>query len=144
MTLAAATDSVLSSLLPPAISFDSPRCRSVDATSIYRSREDTLRTSTAPDPSNASTKPRKLGAMDDPRPIYAGRLWLRALWTVWSVEVRVLSGASIKALLRGAFSVAHEVYDHTRPATGFDVLPKSAHRLPRNPARVHRDEQSFP
>jgi len=42
---------------------------------------------------------------DGPRPIYAGRIWLRALWTVWSVEVRVLSGAS-KLPFKPAISVA--------------------------------------
>jgi hypothetical protein len=34
-----------------------------------------------------------LRASDAGKPIYAGRFGLRALWTEWSVEVRVLSGA---------------------------------------------------
>jgi L-amino acid N-acyltransferase YncA len=57
-------------------------------------RENTLRTSTSPHPSDASSKPRKLDGLDAPGLIHAGRIWMRALWTEWSVEVRVLSGAS--------------------------------------------------
>jgi hypothetical protein len=38
-----------------------------------------------------------MGDLDVAGPIYAGRIGLRALWTEWSVEVRVLSGASKKA-----------------------------------------------
>jgi hypothetical protein len=59
-------------------------------------RENTLRTSICPNPSNASINPRKLDALDAPERIDVGRIGLRALWTVWSVEVRVLSGASRK------------------------------------------------
>src|SRR5262249_55672676 len=41
-----------------------------------------------------SEKPDDADDLDAGRPIYAGRPRLRALWTEWSVEVRVLSGAS--------------------------------------------------
>jgi hypothetical protein len=50
-------------------------------------------TSTLSSPSDGSRKPRKLGDLDAGGTIYAGRTRLRALWTDWSVEVRVLSGA---------------------------------------------------
>ena len=43
--------------------------------------------------SSPSTEPRNLDDSDAPRSIYAPRIGLRALWTEWSVEVRVLSGA---------------------------------------------------
>src|SRR5947209_104534 len=57
-------------------------------------------------PSNAaspSTEPRKLDDLDTRRSIYAGRSRLRALWTEWSVEVRVLSGALGKPRSAGFF-----------------------------------------
>ena len=47
-------------------------------------------------------KPPNLRALDLRKLIYGRRLRLRALWTEWSVEVRVLSGALGKALLRHA------------------------------------------
>jgi hypothetical protein len=47
-------------------------------------------------PSNPRTKTRKLDELDGAERIDAGRIRLRALWTEWSVEVRVLSGASEK------------------------------------------------
>ena len=46
--------------------------------------------------SNAYTEPRKLDDSDAPGSIYAPGTGLRALWTEWSVEVRVLSGAPEK------------------------------------------------
>jgi hypothetical protein len=60
-------------------------------------------TSTPSSPSTTSRKSPNLQALDPGEPIYAER-GLRALWTEWSVEVRVLSGAPWKAPQRGAFS----------------------------------------
>jgi hypothetical protein len=60
---------------------------------VSPSRENTLRTSTPPDPSDASSNPRKLDDLDAPGPINTPRIRLRALWTAWSVVVRVHSGA---------------------------------------------------
>jgi hypothetical protein len=50
-------------------------------------------TSTPSIASNASRKPRNLHDLDAAQSIHTARTWLRALWTDWSVEVRVLSGA---------------------------------------------------
>jgi hypothetical protein len=43
--------------------------------------------------SNASSKPLDLHDLDAAESIHTTRTWLRALWTDWSVEVRVFSGA---------------------------------------------------
>jgi hypothetical protein len=50
-------------------------------------------TSTASITSNPSTEPRNLDDLDAAGRIYTTGTRLRALWTVWSVEVRVFSGA---------------------------------------------------
>ena len=55
--------------------------------------------------SDPSTEPRKLDDLDAPGSIYAPSTWLRALWTEWSVEVRVLSGALEKPRNTGLFCV---------------------------------------
>jgi hypothetical protein len=57
-----------------------------------RSVRTSLRTSTLPDPSNASRNLRKLD-LDPPGPIYTSWIWLRSLWTSRSVVVRVHYGA---------------------------------------------------
>jgi hypothetical protein len=54
-------------------------------------------------PSSASTKPPNLDDLDAPGSIYTGHTRLRALWTVWSVEVRVLSGGLEKPRPAGLF-----------------------------------------
>ena len=59
-------------------------------------RGNILATSIASDLSGASGKPDDSDDLAAGAPIYAAGLRLRALWTVWSVEVRVLSGASEK------------------------------------------------
>jgi hypothetical protein len=61
---------------------------------LFALRENIVRTSTPPDPSDAFTDPRKLDDLDALGPIYTPRIRLRALWTAWSVVVRVHSGAS--------------------------------------------------
>ena len=53
--------------------------------------------------SDPSTEPRNLDDLDAPESIYARGTRLRALWTEWSVEVRVLSGALEKPRKRGFF-----------------------------------------
>ena len=60
-------------------------------------------TSTPSITSSASTKPRKLDDLDARGSTYTPRSRLRALWTVWSVEVRVLSGALEKPSICSAF-----------------------------------------
>jgi hypothetical protein len=56
-------------------------------------RGNTVATSILSSVSTASRKPPDLQALDSTEPIYTGRFRLSALWTVWSVEVRVFSGA---------------------------------------------------
>jgi hypothetical protein len=56
-------------------------------------RDNTVTTSTPPDPSNAPGNPRKMDDLDAPGPINTPLIRLRALWTAWSVVVRVNSGA---------------------------------------------------
>jgi hypothetical protein len=56
-------------------------------------RDNTVTTSNASITSNTSTNPHDLDDLDARGGIYTGRSRLRALWTAWSVEVRVLSGA---------------------------------------------------
>lgn len=56
-------------------------------------RENTLRTSTPPDPSNASANPRKMDDLDALGPINTALIRLRALWGDFPVVVRVHSGA---------------------------------------------------
>ena len=63
---------------------------SADATHV---RGNTLATSTSSSVSDASGNPDDLDDLNAAGPIYAAAKRLRALWTVWSVEVRVLSGA---------------------------------------------------
>jgi hypothetical protein len=53
-----------------------------------------LATSISSNVSHLSGKPNDSDDLDAGAPIYAASPRLRALWTVWSVEVRVLSGAS--------------------------------------------------
>jgi len=64
-------------------------------------------TSTPSISSNVSNEPHDLPNLDAGQSIYSARTWLRALWTEWSVEVRVFSGAWRKApqRQRGAFLV---------------------------------------
>jgi hypothetical protein len=54
--------------------------------------------------SNACSKPTNLEDLDALGSIYAPRTGLRALWTLWSVEVRVLSGALGKPRKTGLFA----------------------------------------
>ncbi len=58
-------------------------------------------TSTPSKGSNPYRKPPDLWASDARERIYAGRFGLRALWTDWSVEVRVFSGALESPASRG-------------------------------------------
>jgi hypothetical protein len=60
-------------------------------------------TSTPSDASNPSTDPNVLDDLDAHKRIDARRTRLRALWTEWSVEVRVLSGALESPAWRGFF-----------------------------------------
>jgi hypothetical protein len=58
---------------------------------------------------NPSSKPLDLHDLDTAQSIHTTRTWLRALWTVWAVKVRLFSGAPErrkggKAPLSGAFS----------------------------------------
>ena len=60
--------------------------------------------------------------------IFAGCARLRALWTKWSVEVRVLSGASKEPLLNGGFC-GHRCI---RPRSGrsqTDTAPNTSHAM---------------
>jgi hypothetical protein len=59
-------------------------------------RGNILATSITPNVSDASEKPNDLDDLDAGPAVYIARSRLRALWTVWSVEVLVLSGASKK------------------------------------------------
>jgi hypothetical protein len=71
-------------------------------------RDNTLATSISSDASNTSRNPHEMDDLDAAGPIYFGRLRLRALWTAWSVVVRVHFGAPYdagsnpKALLQGS------------------------------------------
>ena len=56
--------------------------------------------------SNASSKSTNLDDLDARGNIYAPCTGLRALWTLWSVEVRVLSGALGKPRTAGLFAVS--------------------------------------
>ena len=76
-------------------------------------RRDTLVTTSTPSiASNTCSKPRDFHDLDAAKRIHTARTWLRALWTVWSVEVRVFSGAWRKPRMCGAFSFS-----------GFRLLP---------------------
>ena len=68
-----------------------------DESRASRSVTTLVTTSNASITSNTSTNPHDLDDLDARGSIYAGRSRLRALWTVWSVEVRVFSGALGKA-----------------------------------------------
>jgi hypothetical protein len=59
-------------------------------------------TSTPSTTSNPSEKRRNLDDLDARKSRYMRGFWLRALWTLWSVEVRVLSGA-LERPASGAF-----------------------------------------
>jgi len=81
--------------------------------------------------SNPSTEPRNLDDSDAGRLIYASRPRLRALWTLWSVEVRVLSGALGKPRTAGLFAAVGMVGEwargrHSRPSS--DQRPRRAPR----------------
>jgi hypothetical protein len=65
-------------------------------------RENTLRTSARPDPSDASRNRRKLDDLDAPGPIYTLCIRLRALWGDFPVVVRVHLGALGKSARAGA------------------------------------------
>ena len=99
-------------------------------------------TSTACSPSNPSKEPRNLDALDAPGSIYARRPRLRALWTEWSVEVRVLSGALGKPPHRAAFfmlgldrpDIRHRGYWQRAVGTR-DERPPSPRWPGRTPAR---------
>ena len=65
--------------------------------------------------SNASSKATNLDDLDARGSIYAPCARLRALWTLWSVEVRVLSGALEKPRTAGLF-VSRATF-HTPSAT---------------------------
>lgn len=94
------------------------------------------------DVSDASAIPHKTDDLDAGGPIFHGRMRLRALWTVWSVEVRVFSGASEKAPHGGAFSCSaatrREFAASTtrlsasglRPATGSSGSSRLTRRIP--------------
>jgi Protein of unknown function (DUF1214) len=60
-------------------------------------------TSTPSSPSITSRNSRNLDDLDARRSTYTTRIRLRALWTLWSVEVRVLSGALGKPRTAGLF-----------------------------------------
>jgi hypothetical protein len=60
--------------------------------------------------SNASSKPTNVDDLDARGGIYASCARLRALWTLWSVEVRVLSGALGKARGQRAFLIFRTTY----------------------------------
>ena len=82
-----------------------------------------MTTSTLSRGSNPSRKPLDLRASDARKPIYAGRFGLRALWTDWSVEVRVFSGALGMPREAGLFasrvlSVGTLQFEPVRSATG--------------------------
>ena len=62
-----------------------------------------LTTSNASITSNVSSKLDDLRDLDAAQSIHTTRTWLRALWTDWSVEVRVLSGALGKPRSSGLF-----------------------------------------
>jgi hypothetical protein len=64
-------------------------------------RGNILATSIASDVSHPSGKPYGSDDLAASAPIYTGRPRLMALWTVWSVEVRVLSGACQSPAKRG-------------------------------------------
>src|SRR5690348_1273270 len=72
----------------------------------FNGRGNGVATSPPSNLSSQSRKPPNLRLLDRWKPIYIGRFGLRALWTEWSVEVRVLSGALWKAPHCGAFSIA--------------------------------------
>jgi hypothetical protein len=59
----------------------------------HHPRDKSLTKVVPPDASDASREPRKLDDSDAAGPINSGRIGLRALWTIWSVVVRVHSGA---------------------------------------------------
>src|SRR5262249_3731323 len=67
-------------------------------------RGNTVATSIPSRMSVASQNPRKLDPPDAAGRSYASRIGLRALWTEWSVEVRVLSGALAKPRTPGLFA----------------------------------------
>jgi hypothetical protein len=64
--------------------------------------------------SSAHSKPTNLDDLDARELIYTRRSRLRALWTVWSVEVRVFSGALGKAEARLGRSISSARADRQR------------------------------
>jgi hypothetical protein len=126
-----------------------------------------LTTSTPSIASNASSKPHDLHDLDAAHSIHTTRTWLRALWTEWSVEVRVLSGALEKPRVAGLFSYprarSFSRAKSSKPTTatkgglvnqltdgliaGTVVRGSAASRSgpsspPAEPTRVHRDRAS--
>ena len=88
-----------------------------------------------------SRNPPNVRLLDPREPIYAERFGFRALWTEWSVDVRVLSGALGKAPHRAAFLILAQP-----PCTSAWAIPGNKRGYPgraHNP-NYHHEEDVVP